>query len=149
MFNSLKYVIIRYHLLKTMNERDFGLKVKARREELNLSQQDLAILMGLDQGKVSLIERGARKIDSVIELPMLAKALKCPLSWFYQDEELINSSDDPMQIIMNQYFPGIKFSEFEVRRMQHFLEPIIQNYAKADSVISQKVSEGESKKDVA
>lgn len=133
-----------------MNERDFGLKIKARREELGLSQQDLAVLMGLDQGKISLIERGARKVDSVTELPILAKALKCSLSWFYRDEELINNSDDPMQLIMNQYFPGIEFSEFEIHRMQQFLEPIIQNYAKADSVISKKVSEEEeNKKNVA
>ncbi len=132
-----------------MNERDFGLKIKARREELGLSQQDLAVLMGLDQGKVSLIERGARKVDSVTELPMLAKALKCPLSWFYQDKQLISTSNDPMQMIMSQYFPGIEFNDFEVRRMQQFLEPIIQNFAKADSVISTKLANEENNKDAA
>lgn len=122
-----------------MNEREFGLKIKKRREELGMSQQDLAIALCLDQGKVSLIERGARKIDSVTELPLIANALRCSLSWFYEDGEISEEPTSPLETIMNQYFPGIEFTNFEVKRMQQFLEPIIQSYAKNDAVISKKI----------
>lgn len=121
-----------------MNEREFGLRIKARREELGLSQQDLAIALGLDQGKISLIERGARKVDSIKELPKLVKALKCSLASLIQENE-IQQYDSAIGKLLNEYFPDIEFSDFEVKRINQFLEPVINHYVKQDPEISKKV----------
>jgi transcriptional regulator with XRE-family HTH domain len=110
-----------------MNEQEFGAKIKARREELGLSQKDLAVALDLDQGKVSLIERGARKVDGVKELPLLAKVLKKPLSWFYEDDEL-DTDKDPLKALLKDYLPNLEFSDFEVRQMKKILEPVVSSF---------------------
>src|SRR5690349_21397329 len=98
-----------------MDEREFGLKIKARREELGLSQKDLANALELDQGKVSLIERGGRKIDGVNEIPVLAKVLKKPISWFYEDDQEIEKKEDALKGLLKEYLPDLEFSDFEVK----------------------------------
>ena len=121
-----------------MNSVEFGLKIKARREELGLSQADLAMEMKLDQGKVSLIERGARKVDSVKELPALSKVLKKPITWFYESEEDI-LLDDPVEDLLAEFFPGVSFTDFEVRRIKQFLEPVVDSYIKHDPEMRKKM----------
>ena len=122
-----------------MNEQQLGANIKARREELGLSQNDLAASLGMDQGKVSLIERGGRKVDMVKELPMLAKVLKKPLLWFFEEANTLTESD-PVRTLLKQYFPDIEFSVFETRRIAQFLEPVLESYIKIDPEFSQRIA---------
>lgn len=110
-----------------MNEQQFGAKIKARREELGLSQNDLAMALKIDQGKVSLVERGARKIDSVTELPLLAIALKKPISWFYDDDKELLQDKDPLKALLKDYLPTLEFSDFELKKMKKILEPVVSS----------------------
>ncbi|MGE0201763.1 MAG: helix-turn-helix domain-containing protein [Candidatus Melainabacteria bacterium] len=112
-----------------MNELEFGIKIKARREELGLSQKDLASALNLDQGKVSLIERGGRKIDGVQEIPILAKVLKKPISWFYEDIQDIEQEKDSLKGLLKEYLPDLEFSDFEVKKMRKILEPVVSSLA--------------------
>lgn len=122
-----------------MNEQELGLKIKTRREKLGLSQKDLANELRLDQGKVSLIERGGRKI-SAQELAELAKVLKRPIRWFYEADENIPEEQDPVRAWMQQLFPDVEFTEFELRRIGQFLEPVVESYVTNDPQMSTKVS---------
>lgn len=104
---------------------DFGGRVRQRREQIGISQQELAEALGLDQAKVSLIEHGTRRVDMVKELPVLARALRCSVGDLLKTEE---PGDDPVKLLVNQYFPGIHFDEFQLRKIRLFLEPVLQSF---------------------
>jgi transcriptional regulator with XRE-family HTH domain len=122
-----------------MNEQEFGARIKARREEIGLSQKDIAFALKLDQGKVSLIEKGMRRVDVVKELPLLAKLLKVPISWFYGND-VIPEDQDPMRLLIKQLFPDVEFEEFEIRRMGQFLELSLQSYVKTNPEMNEKIA---------
>ena len=53
---------------------NFGTKIRQRREQLGLSQQDLARLLGMTQSRISEIESGARPHVNLTNLRNLARA---------------------------------------------------------------------------
>jgi transcriptional regulator with XRE-family HTH domain len=108
-----------------MNEHEFGAKIKARREELGLSQNDIAMALRIDQGKVSLIEKGLRRVDVVKELPLLAKVLQKSVSWFFEGSEA-PAEVSPAEALIREYFPDVTFTEFEIKRLERFLEPVVK-----------------------
>jgi transcriptional regulator with XRE-family HTH domain len=57
----------------------FGFAVKVRREELKLTQEDLADKAGIHRTYLSDVERGARNL-SLINIERLALALDLPVS---------------------------------------------------------------------
>lgn len=121
-----------------MDEHQFGSKIRARREELGLSQNEIGMILGIDQGKVSLIEKGLRRIDVVKELPVLAKLLKVPVGWFFEETEA-PKRQSPVEALIEQYFPDVKFSDFEMKRIGQFLEPVLESYIKTDPKLSKKI----------
>jgi transcriptional regulator with XRE-family HTH domain len=64
----------------------FGFAVKTRREELGLTQEDLAAKTGLHRTYLSDIERGSRNL-SLVNIERLAAALTLPLSELFQRVE--------------------------------------------------------------
>jgi len=54
---------------------NFGTKIRQRRDQLGLSQQDLARLLGMTQSRISEIESGARPHVNLTNLRNLARAL--------------------------------------------------------------------------
>lgn len=124
-----------------MEWHEFGTRVKRRREHLNISQQEIASALKIDQAKVSLIEKGARKVDLVKELPKLAEVLRCSMSALVLDETSTAADDnDPVKKLMKQYFPGTEFSEFEMKRIAQFLEPVLQSYVKSSPELEKKIA---------
>lgn len=126
-----------------MDEHQFGAKIKARREDLGISQREVANALNIDQGKVSLIEKGLRRVDVVKELPKLAKLLKVSVSWFFENTDAPKEAS-PVEAFVKQHFPDVEFSDFEMRRMGQFLEPVLasmlENYVKTDPKLGKKVS---------
>jgi transcriptional regulator with XRE-family HTH domain len=61
----------------------FGFAVKTRREELGLTQEDLADRAGIHRTYLSDIERGSRNV-SLINIERLAAALTLLLSELFQ-----------------------------------------------------------------
>ena len=57
----------------------FGFAVKVRREDLGLTQEDLAERAGIHRTYLSDVERGGRNL-SLINIERLADALTLPLS---------------------------------------------------------------------
>lgn len=66
---------------------NIGNIIKKRREELNLSQTELANLIGLTSSSVSLIEKGDRRPSFEI-LKALANALKVTTDYLIGREEI-------------------------------------------------------------
>ena len=61
----------------------FGKKIRILRISQNLSQEDLAILCGLDRTYISSLERGQRNV-SLKNIAILAFALKITLSDLFE-----------------------------------------------------------------
>jgi transcriptional regulator with XRE-family HTH domain len=61
----------------------FGFAVKIRREELDLTQEDLADKAGIHRTYLSDIERGTRNV-SLINIERVAAALAFPISELFR-----------------------------------------------------------------
>ena len=61
----------------------FGFAVKARREELNLTQEDLADKASIHRTYLSDVERGSRNL-SLINIERLAAALSVSMSELFR-----------------------------------------------------------------
>ena len=68
---------------------DFGQRLRKRRKELDLTQQELAALSGIKQGTLSDLERGRTEQPMGETLTGLCKALKTSARW------LLTGKGDP------------------------------------------------------
>lgn len=76
-------------LLHSIMDKDkllkkFGQKVKLKRAELKLSQEELAFKCGFDRTYISLVERGLRN-TSLSNLSILAEGLNTTISSLTKD----------------------------------------------------------------
>ena len=65
----------------------FGFAVRTRREELGMTQEDLADKAGIHRTYLSDVERGSRNL-SLINIERLAKALEMRMSELFASMEL-------------------------------------------------------------
>jgi transcriptional regulator with XRE-family HTH domain len=70
---------------KDVRER-FGYAVKVRREELGLTQEDLAHAAGIHRTYLSDVERGTRNL-SLVNIELLAAALDLSMSELFKAVE--------------------------------------------------------------
>lgn len=78
-----------------MGQRDLvinGRRIRTAREALNLTQTELANLVGKTQNTISNYESGQRALR-VDELPVLAEALKVSILYFFEDGGLATAHD--------------------------------------------------------
>lgn len=68
----------------TANKKLIGRRLRLARELRGMSQEVLAHSVDVSQDAISAYERGVRGIQSA-ELPLFAKALNVPVSFFYGD----------------------------------------------------------------
>lgn len=111
-----------------------GGRIRSRREELGLSQGDVARELGINQTKVSDIENGIRRIDLVVELPVLCQILKKPVSWFIPGEYDIEMEDpqNPILPLLRALYPSNIFSSKDLDRIYSFLELSLEGYISTD-----------------
>jgi transcriptional regulator with XRE-family HTH domain len=69
-----------------MDLRLFGKRIREARERLEMTQEDLAEVLGKAQNAISSYENGTRAIR-ISELPDLAQALDVPIAYFFGDIE--------------------------------------------------------------
>ncbi len=62
----------------------FGKAVRAKRNDLGVSQEEFADMCGLDRTYVGGVERGERNL-SLVNIERIAKALKISLSELFRD----------------------------------------------------------------
>lgn len=75
-----------------MNPKLFGTRIRQAREQLGLSQEDLATLVARDQRAISEYENGKRRL-SATDVPAFAKALDVPILYFYEGEARLHDFD--------------------------------------------------------
>jgi transcriptional regulator with XRE-family HTH domain len=64
--------------------KNIGLKIKKIREEMNLSQEQLAVNAGIDRSYMGRVERGEVSV-SVLLLSRILRALNLDLKRFFSD----------------------------------------------------------------
>ena len=79
-----------------MNASLFGNRIRQAREQLGMSQDELAALVKKDQRAISDYENGKRKL-SATELPLFAQILNVSILYFYEDA--LNTSDVEQEIL--------------------------------------------------
>lgn len=141
------YMVIAYFMwsikmedLKNFENIKLGARLKRARKEAGVEQKDAASALGLDQGKISLIESGMRKLDAANELPKLAKLYKKPIGWFFEEDEEIPQGKSEIDEFLKRYMPDVKFSDFEKRRLSEFLGNVFESYVKTDPELKKKVN---------
>jgi transcriptional regulator with XRE-family HTH domain len=81
-------------LTETGNERvALAAKLKAAREYIGLSQEEVAELLKIPRSAISLMEKGDRKVDA-LELKALARVYQRNLHYFTETEEPSALPDD-------------------------------------------------------
>jgi transcriptional regulator with XRE-family HTH domain len=128
-----------------MDEKKLGEKIKKRREELGFSQAELASQLGLDQGMMSRIELGKRRLDAVKELPKLSRIFGVPYSWFLEDSEK-TKSEITLESIIKQKFPGIELTDKEISRISEAAKGFLSYLLESDPEFNERINKSKSEK---
>ncbi|MDW8123832.1 MAG: helix-turn-helix transcriptional regulator [Geminicoccaceae bacterium] len=67
-------------------ERRIGERIRLRRLELGLTQEQLAAALGVSYQQIQKYENGANRI-SAAQLAELARRLEVPIGWFLEEDE--------------------------------------------------------------
>jgi len=99
-------------------------RIKEFRKQRGLSQQQLADMIGMDRASLSLMENGNRRVQAD-DLTMLAKALDCKISDFFEED-----IPDIKNLGWNNIREGEKISNFFSRWLVRYKKsvPIIACY---------------------
>ncbi len=107
---------------------NLGEKLKQAREEAGLEQKTVASALNLDQGKISLIEKNARKIDAEKELPKFARLFNKPISWFYEDLQEVPKEKSSVDSFLNTYFNEYTFNDIQKKKIEKILQKSLSIY---------------------
>jgi transcriptional regulator with XRE-family HTH domain len=69
----------------TKNDVELGRRIRLRRVEQNISQQDLGAKLGVSFQQVQKYEKGVNRVGAS-RLELIAKALDVPVSFFYDGD---------------------------------------------------------------
>lgn len=70
-----------------------GRRIKHLRKEISISQEQLALISGLDRTYINSVENGKRNI-SIVNIQKIAIALDCDLEKFFSNEEFYFGGND-------------------------------------------------------
>lgn len=107
---------------------NLGEKLKQAREEAGLEQKVVASALNLDQGKISLIEKGMRKIDAEKELPKFARLFNKPVGWFFEDIKEIPQDKSLLDGFLSAYYQDICFSAFQKKKLEKIIKKSLDIY---------------------
>ncbi|MGC5007726.1 helix-turn-helix domain-containing protein [Streptomyces sp. DT203] len=97
-----------------------GQRLKATREYLGLSQQQVAERTGILRSAVSDIERGVRKVE-VMELQKLARLYRLPTSYFLDEEEGADAGEHALAGLPRTAQPLSEGDRIEVAKFIQYL----------------------------
>lgn len=72
---------------KITTSGEIGERIKERRRELKISQEELAEMLGVTYQQVQRYENGTNKLN-VENIQVIARALAAPLSYFFETHKL-------------------------------------------------------------
>ena len=112
------------HKKKIITSKEIGERIKKRRRELKMSQEELAETLGVTYQQVQRYENGMNKLN-VENVQTVADALNMPVSYFYEAEK--------EKALMIAERPASYFSSDEGRLLNYFRK--IKSSASKNTVI--------------
>jgi transcriptional regulator with XRE-family HTH domain len=109
-----------------------GQRLKATREYLGLSQQQVAERTGIVRSAVSDIERGLRKVE-VMELQKFARLYRLPASYFLDEEETADAGEHALAGLPRTTRPLSEGDRIEVAKFIQYLQARRQADEEGDS----------------
>lgn len=70
---------------KILTSKEIGHRIKSRRRELRISQEDLADILNVTYQQIQRYENGTNKLN-VENLQIIAEALSVPITFFFETE---------------------------------------------------------------
>jgi transcriptional regulator with XRE-family HTH domain len=98
-----------------------GQRLKATREYLGLSQQQVAERTGIVRSAVSDIERGVRKVE-VMELQKLARLYRLPASYFLDEQDSADAGEHALAGLPRTARPLSEGDRIEVAKFIQYLQ---------------------------
>lgn len=101
------------HKKKLKTSREIGEKIKRRRRELSISQEELAETLGVTYQQVQRYENGTNKLN-VENIQVIADALSVPVSYFFEPDKTSMIAERPSTYLptneskLLKYFRKIK-----------------------------------------
>ncbi|MFV1951774.1 MAG: helix-turn-helix domain-containing protein [Nitrospinota bacterium] len=80
------------------SSKSIGKKIKDRRQEIGMTQEQLAEKMGVTYQQVQRYENGVNKLN-VEQLQVIADSLDVPISFFFEDTQPIRIRDAKSQYV--------------------------------------------------
>lgn len=109
---------------------EVGLRLRRAREDLGLTQDDVAKTLGLSRPTISLIESGKRQVSS-IELLRFARTYRRPLKWFLEKDQPALPVEDDIEAWLRAEETGPK----ERDELYAFKE-LCQEYAHLEKLVT-------------
>lgn len=82
-----------------MDSATFGARLRAARERLEMSQEELAAHVNKDQRAISEYETGRRRMF-VNDLPLFCHALQVPYAYFFTETR---TEDDLTELLLSEF----------------------------------------------
>jgi len=83
-------------------DKQVGLRIRARRLLLDLSQEALGAALGITFQQVQKYEKGVNRVGAS-RLAQLAEVLKVPVGWFFASEGAIHPPSDGQENVIDQF----------------------------------------------
>jgi repressor LexA len=97
---------------------DLGRRIRRAREQLGLSQEELAERVSRDQRAISEYENGKRRL-SVTDLPTFARVLDVPLMYFFEDDITARDLD---RLLLDEFnsLPSPELQKYAIELLRLF-----------------------------
>lgn len=118
------YLFSGYCILKS---QELGERIRAAREGLNITQEELAERVRKDQRAISEYENGRRRL-SAIDMPLFAKALNVSILYFFEGE--LSKSDLDAELLQQfNELPTTDAKQAAIELLRVYLKVIIKHYS--------------------
>lgn len=95
-----------------INYKQLGKKIKERRTDLHITQEQLANDLSVNPSHISNIEN-ARSYPSLTALFTISNSLKCGIDYFLSDQYTFDISDEPNAMIDKKLNKALKLCSQE------------------------------------
>lgn len=110
------------HKRKITTSEEIGTRIKRRRSELKISQEELAETLGVTYQQVQRYENGMNKLN-VENIQRVAEALNVPVSYFFEVEKTSMVTEKSAPYLLSD----------EIKLLRHFRK--IKNTGSKNTVI--------------
>ena len=117
----------------TKPDTDIGMRVRLRRVELDISQEELGKRLGVSFQQVQKYEKGINRV-SAGRLQQIASALDVPVTFFYSDNREVQEVDSLLFLDSSFSLRLLRaYSQIKDQRVQRHFVTLMESFAAAEA----------------